>query len=337
MVNIAKGTGRPAGEPVVGANLVDWAHLTGADFQSLDRDRCVVVVSCSPMEVHGPHLPVVTDTHESEGLTERIAARLAGRYPDKIFLRLPPIYVAADVLPHPGSIRFRSSTIERVISDLGRSLCKQGFRDIWVGNFHGGPRHFVSIETACRRVNRRYGGRMISVFGLLLDRLTSGGTDPTEILGHIEGIEPEDLNGDTHAGLLETSMMLHLLSEHVDPSYRRLPRRTVDIRLEELGKKPEGINGRPTLLQLVFGFRHKLKYFEAETYAGKPAIATPELGEAFLDTLSGYAADALCEVLDGRLDPKDCVSPLYKVRWIFTSETFAWLFERVMRHRNPVF
>ena len=134
----------PAGE-----RMLEWKLLTGADFEALRGRRVVVLVTCSPMEVHGPHLPVVADNIEAEQLSLRAAHKLLLRFPDLTFLRLPPIYTAADVLPMRGSIRFRARTIVAVLSELGESLYRQGFPDVWVGNFHGGPRHFVAIEAAC--------------------------------------------------------------------------------------------------------------------------------------------------------------------------------------------
>ena len=38
----------------------------------LDRERAVVLVTCSPLEVHGPHLPLGADVLEGEGLAERM-------------------------------------------------------------------------------------------------------------------------------------------------------------------------------------------------------------------------------------------------------------------------
>ena len=57
------------------APIRDWAMLTGREFAALDKRRCVVFVTCSPLEVHGPHLPVIADNLESESLFERALVR----------------------------------------------------------------------------------------------------------------------------------------------------------------------------------------------------------------------------------------------------------------------
>lgn len=316
----------------------EWHEMTGAAIDALPRDRTVVLVTVSPLEVHGPHLPVICDNLEAEAISHEVAVKLLARDPSLIFVHLPPIYTAADVLPHPGSLAFRPSTIVRVVEDLGRSLCRQGFRRIWLSSFHGGPRHFVPIEIACDRVNRRYGGAMISTFGLLLHKLTGGSTSLDAVLGGVAGVNPADLVGDAHGGAVETSLLLHLVPELVGDGWQGLPRRTVDTRLAEAGLPPLETPGRrPSLLELLRGFRHKIKYFEQETYAGTPAVASAERGAAFLDILSSHAADALAEVLAGQRPLEQCRSPLWPLRWVFASETIGAAFERAVGYRNRVF
>lgn len=330
----------PTPGPIPGRPAVwlEWKDLAGPDIDALPRDRVVVLVSVSPLEVHGPHLPVVCDNLESEALSHRMAELLLERHPELIFVHLPPIYVAADVLPHPGSIMYRSSTVQRVVEDFGRSLAKQGFRRVWISNFHGGPRHFVPIEVACDRVNRKYGGEMISTFGLLLNKLTGGSTSLDQVLGHVGGIRPEDLVGDAHGGAVETSMLLHLAGDRVKPGWESLPVRTPDLKLAEKGVTPIETPGkRPGLLRVVRGLVHKLKYYEDETYSGKPSVASAELGAKFIDVLAGHAADALDEVLAGKRALDQCRSPLWKVRWLLTTELVGRTVERLVRYRSRVF
>lgn len=320
------------------SNVRNWHEMTGSEFKKLDPSKVVVTVACSPMEVHGPHLPVVTDSIEAETLTARTMELLAERHPEITFLRLLPIYVAADVLPHRGSLMFRNSTIVRVMTDLGRTLCKQGFKDIWVSNFHGGPRHFVAIEQACHLTNKRYGGRMISIFSLLAKQLTEGTSNLSNVLGQIPGLTPEDLDGDSHGGAIETSMLLHIMGDRVDSGYHQLAQRTVDIKLQEQGQPPRAAKpGKAAIGDLFRGFKASLKYFEEETYAGKPAIASPEIGKQVIDVLAGYSADTLSKVWTRQIRPEECHSPVWKVKWMFLSRTVSRLFERAVHYRNPIF
>lgn len=314
----------------------EWQHMTGRAIDAIPRERAIVLVTSSPLEVHGPHLPTVTDICEAEGLSVRVAEKLSEKHPERIFLRLPPIYVATDALPHVGSLKFRQGTITRVFEDLGRTLCAQGFKDIWVSGFHGGPRHFTSIELAASRVNARHGGRMISTFSLMMAHLTGGRTDLSSVLGKVEGVGPEHLDGDAHGGAVETSLMLALLGAHVDLEWRNIGPNTVNAWLAREGRPTLQFDERPTLRQLMRSFREKLKFYEAETWSGNPSLASPELGERFLDVLSQVGADALDEVLTGKRTLAQCHSPVWGQRHVFTSEWITAAFERLVGYRNRV-
>jgi len=317
------------------SEILEWQYMKGPDFHRLDRSKTVILLSCSPLEVHGPHLPVLTDIHEAEALMLRTVEFLRKKHPELTFVRLPFLYTAADVVPQLGSLAFRSSTIIRVLCDIGRSLAKQGFRHIWVSSFHGGPRHFVPIDVATHRTNRRYGTKMISLFSMLLKQLTGGSSDLADILKDVKGLDTKDLKGDHHGGLIETSMMLHLLKKYIDPNYDQLPQNTLALKLAKEGKAPLQ-EKRPNLSQLFRGYREKIKFYETETYSGHPGLATPEIGKEIIEILASHCADALSEVLHEKRDPKQCYSPLWSVRWLFTHRLFGWLFERYVGYRTQV-
>lgn len=314
------------------ANILRWETLTKRRFDELDRARCVVLVTCSPIEVHGPHLPLGADVLEGEGLAERMVQLLPERHRDRVFLKLPFIYAAADTLPHAGSLFFQPSTTIAVLEDLGRSLAAQGFRDVLVSNFHGSPRHFLAIETACARVSRERGIRMVSVFSVMLTRLTEGTPELADVLGTLPGVNRDDLVGDTHAGLVETSQLLALHPEWVEGDYGQLPRRTVDGWLVEHGEpRPKTKRGQPAgVIAMVRAFRGALHFFRAELYAGAPAAASAELGTRILDRLATEAAAAVAEILDGSLPPSKWHSPLWPQRFLFVNRWMVRVFNRLL-------
>jgi len=319
-------------EDRVEPTLLRWETLTKRKFDQLDKQRCVVLVTCSPLEVHGPHLPLGTDALEGQGLALRMLRFLPQPYRSYTYLQLPFIYAASDTLPHAGSLFFRPSTTIAVLEDLGRSLSAQGFRNIIVSNFHGSPRHFLAIEQACDTVSRERDVRMACIFSILLSRLTGGGSDLYTVLGSLPGVNPEDFVGDTHGGLVETSQLLALHPEWVERDYGELPRRTVDLWLAENGEaKPEVERGKPAgLLKMIASFRAGLRFFRQETYSGAPARASAELGEKILDTLAEKGAQALCEILDGSLPREQWHSPLWDKRFVFINPWMVRLFNRLL-------
>lgn len=319
--------------------VLRWESLTKRAFDRLDRSRCVVLVTASPMEVHGPHLPFGTDWLEGEALTDRILRFLPERHRDRTFLKLPAIYAASDVVPQPGSLFFRPGTTISVLEDLGNTLAAQGFRDVLVGNFHGGPRHFVAIERACERVSRRRGIRMVSVFSLMLSRFTgTPGATLEDVLAAIPGVRREDLRGDTHGGLLETSQLLALHGGWVEPEYKSLPALTFEgwLARAQGGRAPTSHNGLLGFLDTIRAFRGNVRFFQQESYSGAPARASAELGEAFLDALGSRAGEAVTEILDGTLSPFACHSPLWPFRFFLLNPLAIRVTDALLGFRNPL-
>jgi creatinine amidohydrolase len=317
---------------------IRWETLTKKAFDRIDRERALVLVTCSPLEVHGPHLPLGADALEGEGLAERALRFLPERHRDRTVLKLPIIYAATDVVPQPGSLYFHPSTTVKMLTDLGRTLAKQGFRDVWVSNFHGGPRHFLAIERACQRVNRRWGIRMVSVFSLMISRLTNGTSQLDAVLGGMPGVVSSDLDGDTHGGLVETSQLLALHGDWVDPDYKTLPRLTVDTWLEARGEsRPRlGRHDPRRFFQMLGAFKAGLAFFAENTYSGAPAGASAELGGRILDELGKRTAEACSELLDGTLDPRDCHSPIWPLRFVFLNPVAIRVSNRLLGFRNPI-
>ena len=312
---------------------IRWETLTKKQFDAIDRKQAVVFVTCSPLEVHGPHLPLGADALEGEGLAARTLRFLPERHHGRTFLKLPFLYAATDGVPQPGTIAFQPSTTIAVLTDLGRSLAAQGFENVMVSNFHGSPRHFLAIETACERVSRERGIRMVSIFSLMLSRLNGdGGSELGDVLGHLPGVTKSDFEGDTHGGLVETSQLLALHPEWVDPDYKDLPRRTVDLWLDETGRpKPPATRGKlASIPSMVAGFKAGIHYFCEETYSGAPAGASAELGEQILDLLGEKSAGAVAEILDGTLPPEQWHSPFWKLRHVFVNPASVRFFDWVM-------
>lgn len=333
------GTGQPSS---TAPGVLRWEHLTKDDFDRIDRREALVLVACSPLEVHGPHLPLGTDALEAEGLMVRMAELLPERHRSRTILRLPMVYMAADAVPQPGSLRFSTATTVRVLTELGTTLARQGLRNIVVSNFHGSPRHFVAIEAACEKVNRAIPGtRMVSIFSVLVERLTGGSAQLERFTDGFTCFEPGDLEGDTHAGVIETGMMLALHEEHVSPRYRELPRKTVKEWATANGYdpavlKPEARAGKTGLLAMLAVWKPNLHYWLHETYSGNPSLANLANGREVLDTLAGKGAEVVAELLDGTLDPLAAHSPLWAKRFLLLNPWVSWLAEAYLRYPHPI-
>jgi creatinine amidohydrolase len=316
--------------------ILRWERLTSTAFDAIDRSRAVVLVSCSPIEVHGPHLPLGTDAFEAEALLARTVRALPAPHGERTFIQVPTIFAGTDTLPQAGSLFFRASTIVAVLEDLGRTLAAQGFRDIWVSNFHGSPRHFLAIEEACARVSRRAGARMASIFSLMLGRLLDGRPDASldaavaDLLEGIPGVARADLIGDSHAGFIETAQMLAIEPTLVEARFRELARVTVEGWLAEQGGAAEAKGeGKGAFVREIV---RSVRFFKSQTYAGAPARATAEAGERILDAFAGRCAAACAELLEGTLAPSACHSPLWRLRFLFLNSVMIEVGDRLVGH-----
>ena len=88
---------------------------------------------------------------------------------------------------------------------------------------------------------------------------------------------------------------------------------------------------------MLRSFRAGIHFFLDETYSGAPGKASPELGERFLDVLGEKAAEAVTELLDGKIGPGDCHSPIWKLRFLFLNPVMIRLSDRLMGFRNPIY
>lgn len=313
------------------AAAIPWGSLSKRAFDELNRRDTPVLVSCSPLEVHGPHLPLAADALQADALAARVWDFLPDRHRTRSRLQLPLVYAASDVVAQPGSLHFSAGTTVRVLREVGTTLARQGFRDLVVSNFHGGPRHVLAIEKACERVNRAHGTRMVSLFSLMRHRFAQRGVGLGEVFDGRHGVTRADFRGDTHAGVLETSQLLATAGALVDPDYKNLPQRTVRDWLTD-----GGLCGNPLFrISAVRAFAGDSEYFVDHTYSGAPAAASAELGRELLDALAEPTAEALAEVLDGTLPPERCHTPRTARFWRL-NPLATRVATRLLRLRNPI-
>jgi hypothetical protein len=172
----------------------------------------------------------------------------------------------------------------------------------------------------------------------MIRRLTQGTSNLDDALGALPGIDRADLKGDTHGGLIETSQLLALHGDLVDPGYKNLPRSTVESWIRSRGetRSTAGRGDPRRFLQMLRSYRMALEYFQVASYSGAPAGASAELGERILDTLAEKAASACAELLDGELGPEQWHSPLWKLRLLFLNPLMIRIMNRLLGFRNAI-
>lgn len=283
------------------------AELSFTRIDALDRDRTVVIFTASPLEEHGPHLPVGTDLYEAELFAEELAKRIVEHEPGWSVLIGPPLPLGASAFDQAGTLLARARTVRNAVLDYGAALARHGFRYLLVTNAHAGPRHVVALEEAAAVVTRRHGARMFSVSGPLLWKILRGKftqrLEPS--LGRpLSDSEKDALRGDAHAGLWETSLIMLARPSLIDPSFATLAPARFSL-LEALRKN------------------YPLRLGNKLGYIGSPAAASKEFGEAARQILAEAAWELVRPVLKPEDESWQRTSLLYKIPFFRTAFPYA--------------
>ncbi len=277
-------------------------ELSTLAIEALDRARTAIFLPVSPLEAHGPHLPVGVDVFSARSFAQVLGDRLSGARPGWTAVLAPTLPLGASAFDADGTVVLRQRVVREVIVDYGRALAGAGFRYILVVSGHAGPGHLVALEEAADVVSRRDGVLMASVTGYLAWEFLRGRYLPKleAVLGR--ALTPEErlaLAEDSHGGWWETSLMLLLRPDLVDDGYRALPpaRYTLPQRLRPSYATRGGRAG----------------------YVGHPALADPAFAKAALEVLTAEAFHVVEDLLDARVTPARRRSPFFRVPFLRTN------------------
>jgi len=273
------------------------ADLSFTRLEALDRRKTAVVFAVSPLEEHGPHLPVGVDLFNAESFNEKLASRIRETKADWTVLIGPSLPIGASAFDSAGTLLVRARTVRNAAADYGAALARHGFRYILLTNAHGGPRHIVALEEAAAAVSGRYGVRMLSVSGPVIWSVLRGNYNERvePLLGRpLSAAEREAMRGDAHAGLWETSLMLRLSPELVDAGYSVLPPMRFPL-LDALRKN------------------YPLRLGNQQGYIGSPAAASAEFGGVARQFLLEAAWEVVKPVFEAPDESWQQTSVLYKI------------------------
>lgn len=212
--------------PSAGRALAEssWTEVTGTSL---------LVVPLGATEQHGPHLPLDTDT----AVAAELASRLVGARPDTVLAPALPYGASGEHQGFPGTLSVGTEVVEELVVELVRSA--DDFAGTVLVSGHGG--NSLPLQRARDRLANE--GRRVLAW-----------SPSTAVLA---GAVPEmtgRLDGDHHAGLVETSIMLALRPRSVRldaiipgrvkaPLAELLPRL---VREGVAGVSPDGVLGDPS-------------------------------------------------------------------------------------------
>jgi creatinine amidohydrolase len=277
-------------------------ELSTPALDALDRGRTVVILTVSPLEVHGPHLPLGVDAFTARHLARSVALRVTAERPGWTAVLAPTLHLGSFTFEAVGTVSVRQRVVRDVVADYGASLARAGFRHILIANGHGGPGHLVALDEAAAAVSRRYGVTMASLTGPVAWQFLGGRLLPRieAALGRaLSAEERAAFAEDSHGGWWETSIMLTLRPDLVDEGYRSLEPARYGL-VHRLLPNYAVRNGGPG-------------------YVGHPALADPSFARAAGDVLLEEVMSLVDELLDGRPRRGRRRSPFYAVPFLRTN------------------
>ena len=279
-----------------------WEQMSTPALDALDRARTVIVLPISPLEEHGPHLPVGVDAFAARHFAKAVAERLVARRPGWSAVLTPTLHLGSFTFESVGTVSVRQRVVRDALVDYGRAFARAGFRFVFVANGHGGPGHLTALEEASAIVSRRYDITMASLTGYLAWEFFRGRYQAkieAELGRALTEDERRAFAEDAHGGWWETSLMLMLRPELVDDSYRDLPPARYSLPERVVPNYPLRGGG--------------------QGYVGHPALADPVFAKATTEVLLSEALDMIEGLLDGRLSPAERRSPFFALPFFRTN------------------
>lgn len=212
-------------------------QLSVKGLKSLDRSRTVVLLPVGMIEEHGDHLPLGTDNYGVDGLLLAAASWLLEEDQRLNVLLMPTMDYGTDPIDSRrpelfaagGSVWVSAETLKALVTDVCEHMVRYGFTHIFPVSFHGGAGQIIALDEVCAEMRRRYPGLvMYEPTGYLMAGAAKDITPGlATLLGRpLTANEEVALHSSVHASMFETSMMLHLRPDLVDPSYKHL--RTIE-------------------------------------------------------------------------------------------------------------
>ena len=181
-----------------------FAYLTWQQIEAMpDKANVVIVQPLGAIEQHGPHLPLVVDAAISTAVLGKALTQLPVALPA---YALPTLYYGKsnEHWHFPGTITLSAETLRQVLLESATSLYRAGFRKlIWL-NAHGGQPQV--LDMAARDLHQTHPDLM--VFPHFVWNVPNPAT---------ELLTPKELELGIHAGDAETSLMLSILPDQVQP------------------------------------------------------------------------------------------------------------------------
>lgn len=259
-------------------NLQDF---TATEIQTIDKERCAIIVPLGSIEQHGPHLPVGTKCFLSEAIAFDAATRLRNEGFPALLTPTFPFMPCQSSCGFPSNFAIAARTFSDALYEIGSSFSRDGFKFIYFVNLSISPDALKAVQVAIADLNTL---RDFKAFDPMPLWTFSKNETIENALKHL-GLEPAN---EIHADVKETSAVSALLPDLINQKFfRELQACTVNSTWE--------------ILKGNFSFQEMGSEFG---YIGTPAAASPDLGKLFLDEAGFALAESIKFTQSGNLLPE---------------------------------
>ena len=180
--------------------------LSGPQAATALGPDSIVLVPVGAIEQHGPHLPMSVDWVIADESAKAVVEKL-GDDLDVWMIPALPYSKSNEHAWSPGTIWLSSTTLQHVLSDIGRCVANSGARRIVFMNGHGGNSTLLNV--ICRELRLEHG---------LLTFLVHAFVPPAYSNAPPEAEGSDEHGMGIHGGYRETSVFMHLRPDLVDMS-----------------------------------------------------------------------------------------------------------------------
>lgn len=242
---------------------MEISKLSWKEIKNLPQDT-IFLLTVSPMEAHGPHLPISTDFIISKKLEEKTIEELKRRNIPCISLPSLPLGVCKYVDDFPGTISISWKNLYKLLLDIFISFAQHNFKYFLICNFHMDPWHIKAIHKAIKK-GKKYG--IVAC-------------EPISV-AYFKGKLFEKMEGEVHADLKETSIALYLFPELVK------------------NYKIEPVKIKIGLLKSVKKFR---EIGAEEAYIGSPSEANADFGKEIFEKMVETCVNASLALKENKVE-----------------------------------
>jgi len=259
--------------------LIKLDELNWKQIEELDKDKTILFLPISPLEEHGPHLPVGTDIFTAKDTSIEAIKILNKNKPDLTCVLIPavPLGFCKFNTDFPGSISVSSKVVREIIYGIGSSLAKHNFKFMVISTSHMAIAHLKGIYSGMKRLMMKYEMRVCEPWG------------PYFFNNEVEKREPKlgfDTSKEVHAGFRETSLMKYQYPYLVDESYKKLQSIYRDLQSPKIIGK--------TFKQI--GLK--------DGYVGSPARADADYGRWFFSEIVNVYVKSSIDLYEGKKQPE---------------------------------